>query len=102
MKLKKNKKPKMTLRFPECKHLKTGSIGFEIITTFASALLEFTDITTEDYAKAEKMWNDLVDALLTKYDPEFTCGEPKEWHDTRTRMPYSMNIKVANVKEEIN
>jgi hypothetical protein len=92
----------MTLWLPECKYVKQGQIGFDIITTFLSALNEFTDITKEDFKHAETMWNELMDALLAKYDPDSTCGEPLECHKQSTPRPYGMEWNINQRSKEEN
>lgn len=96
MKSKKTNVPTMNLWIPECRHLngETRTIGFEILCMFLSAINTFTDIIHEDLIHAENMWNELMDALLLKYDPDSSCGLPHDGHKQTSIKPYSLSYDI--------
>ena len=76
----KSKKLQLQLWIPECKNIQEGQQSWEIMCIFIKALIGYMPPTHKGNKVAEAMWDDFVDALLKKYDSDFSCGEPIHFH----------------------
>lgn len=80
MKENQEKKLQLHLWIPECKNIKEGQESWYIMGMFLKAIMAYVPPTHKGNKEAESMWDNFLDALLKKYDPEFSCGEPVHFH----------------------